>query len=119
MAWHAAVDLKQLQQSTRETMVIEGNKILFIWHDDQVHAVQAQCPHMKWPLAKGTVNKKCELVCPLHKSAFDLTTGAVKCWTPWPPVLGALLAKLSKPKDLKIYPTRIENDQVYVELKVA
>ena len=119
MGWTAAIKLKQLQQTNRETIVLEGNKILIIWHDEQVHAVAAQCPHMKLPLAKGTINDDCELVCPFHKSAFDLTTGAVKCRSPWPPVLGALLAKLSKPKELKIYPTRIENDEIFVELPAA
>ena len=119
MGWHAAINLTQLQQSNRETIVIEGNKILFIWHDEKVHAVQAQCPHLKLPLAKGTITDDGDLVCPFHKSTFELTTGAVKCWSPWPPVLGTLLGKLSQPKTLKIYPTRIENDQIFVELQGA
>ena len=116
MAWKTAVSLAKLQETSRETVTIDGNKILFIWHEDKVHAVQAQCPHLHLPLAKGEINDKCELVCPFHKSAFDLMTGAVKCWSPWPPVVGALLGKISKAKDLRIYPTKIENDQVFVEL---
>ena len=116
MVWKAAVNLSQLQQNNRQTVIIDGNKILFIWHDDQVHAVQAQCPHLNLPLAKGKINDECELVCPFHKSAFDLKTGANKCWSPWPPALGPLLGKLSKPKDLRIYPTRVDNDQIFVDL---
>lgn len=115
MTWTAAINLSQLQRVDRETAVIDGKKILFIWHDEKVHAVQAQCPHLKLPLLKGTINNACELVCPFHKSSFDLETGAVKCWSPWPPVLSGLLTKLSKPKALVVYPTRIEGDQVYVE----
>ncbi len=116
MVWKAAINLVHLQQNNRQTATIDGHKILFIWHDEQVHAVQAQCPHMKFPLAKGKVTDDCTLVCPLHKSAFDLKTGAVKCWTPWPPVVGALLGKLSKPKELRIYPTRVDNGEIFVEL---
>ena len=119
MGWKAATTLTQLQQLNRETLTIDGNKILFIWHDEKVHAVQAQCPHLKLPLAKGTITDDAELVCPFHKSAFDLSTGAVKCWSTWPAVLGPLLGKVSTPKPLKIYPTRIENDQVFVELSAA
>ena len=116
MEWKTSINLSQLQKNNRQTETIDGNKILFIWHDEQVHAVQAQCPHLKLPLAKGTINDECELVCPFHKSAFDLKTGAVKCWSPWPPVLGALVSKLSKPKELRVYPTRVDDDQIYVEL---
>ncbi len=116
MVWKAAINLSQLQQNNRQTVTIEGNKILFIWHDEQVHAVQAQCPHLRFPLTKAKINDDCQLTCPLHKSVFDLKTGAVKCWSPWPPVVGNLLAKVSKPKALKIYPTRIDNDQILVEL---
>lgn len=116
MGWKAAINLAQLQQNNRQTATIEGNKILFIWHEQQVHAVQAQCPHLKLPLAKGKINEDEALVCPFHKSTFDLKTGAVKCWSIWPPAVGALLGKVSKPKTLKIYPTRIENDQIFVEI---
>lgn len=117
MAWKAAIDLAQLQQNQRETAMVDGNKILFIWHADQVHAVQAQCPHLKMPLAKGKITEDCAIVCPFHNSAFDLETGAVKCWSTWPPAIGALLGKLSKPKKLRIYPTRIDKGQVFVELQ--
>jgi len=114
--WKEAVSLSQLQQNNRQTATIDGNKILFIWHEEQVHAVQAQCPHLKFPLAKGKIDDENQLTCPLHKSVFDLKTGAVKCWSPWPPVVGNLLGKLSKPKTLRVYPTRIENDQILVEI---
>lgn len=117
MAWKAAISLSQLQQNNRETVAIDGHKILFIWHDDQVYAVQSQCPHLKLPLAKGNITEDNTLVCPFHKSAFDLKTGETKCWSPWPPALGALLGKISKPKELRIYPTRVDQDQIFVELE--
>ncbi len=116
MAWKAAINLSTLQQANRQTTTIDGNKILLIWHDNQVHAVQAQCPHLKLPLQKGKINDKCHIVCPFHKSAFDLKTGAVQCWSPWPPAIGTLLGKISKPHPLRIYPTRIEDDHIFVEI---
>ena len=117
MTWTAALPLAQLKKENRQTAVIQGKKILFLWHNNEVHATDAQCPHLKMSLAKGKINDNCELVCPFHKSAFDLKTGAVACWSPWPPVLGTLLGKLSTPKSLKIYPTRIDNDEIFVQLE--
>ena len=116
MVWKAAVNLSQLQQNNRQTLTIEGNKILFIWHDEKVQAVQAQCPHLNWPLAKGKINENCEIVCPFHKSAFDLKTGATTCWSPWPPAIGPLLGKITKPHDLRVYPTRVDDDQIFVNV---
>lgn len=116
MVWKVAIDLAELQQKERETTVVDGHKILFIWHQDQVYAVQPQCPHFKLPLKKGKITEELSLVCPFHKSEFDLTTGAVKCWSPWPAAVGTLLGKVVKPHSLKIYPTRIEEGAVQVEL---
>lgn len=116
MVWKMATDLGQLQQKERETIVVDGHKILFIWHKEQVHAVQAQCPHFKLPLAKGKISDDDTLTCPFHKSEFDLATGEVKCWTPWPPAVGKVLGKIVKEHRLKIYPTRIVSDKIEVEL---
>jgi nitrite reductase/ring-hydroxylating ferredoxin subunit len=116
MNWKPAIELALLQQKERETVVIEGKKILLIWHNEQIHAVQAQCPHFKFSLAKGVITEECAIICPLHKSKFDLETGEVQAWSPWPPVVGPLLGKAVAPKNLKIYPTRVEGDKIFVDL---
>jgi nitrite reductase/ring-hydroxylating ferredoxin subunit len=116
MVWKAAVDLAQLQQQKRKTLLIDGQKILLIWHKAQVHATQAHCPHFKLPLTKGKITDECAIICPFHKSAFDLTTGDVQCWSPWPPAIGHLLGKVIKPKNLKIYATRIEQGKIEVDV---
>jgi nitrite reductase/ring-hydroxylating ferredoxin subunit len=116
MSWISAIKLGQLKSVGRKTAVIEGHKILFIWHEEKIHAVQAQCPHLGMPLLKGKIDEQCHLVCPFHKSEFNLETGAVECWSPWPPVIGGLLGKLSKPKQLRVYSTRIEGDDILVDV---
>lgn len=116
MAWKIGPNLAELQKDNRQTLIIDGKKILFILNNEQIHAVQAQCPHFKLPLTNGKINQENELVCPFHKSAFDLTSGEVKCWSPWPAGVGALLGKLSKPKKLTVYATRIEDQQVFVDV---
>ena len=116
MAWKDGINLTKLQQDQRHVADVEGNKILFIWHQENVYAVQSQCPHFKLPLAKGKITEDCAIVCPFHKSEFDLHTGDVKCWSTWPPAIGPLLGKVRKANKLKIYPTRIDNEMVQVEI---
>jgi len=116
MSFKSVMKLESLQQENRQVIVVEGIKILLVLHNDQVHAVQAQCPHMKFPLTKGTITDENTIICPLHRSEFDLCTGETKCWTPWPPVIGKLLGKVSKEKNLKVYPTQIENGQILINM---
>ncbi|WP_298623810.1 Rieske (2Fe-2S) protein [uncultured Legionella sp.] len=116
MALVPAMELAQLQRENRHVAMIDGHKILFIWHNEKVHAVQSQCPHLKLPLAKGKITEECTIVCPFHKSEFDLNTGEAKCWSTWPPVVGNLLGKLSKEKNLTVYPTQIEKGQIMVDI---
>ena len=68
------------------------------------------------PLVKGTITEDTTIVCPFHKSEFDLCTGETKCWSPWPPVVGNLLGMLSKKKTLKVYSTQIDNGQILVDI---
>lgn len=114
MAWIKAMALKKLRDVGRLTLTLNQHKILFIWHDSQIHAVQAQCPHLKLPLKKAVITEKCEIICPFHKSTFDLDTGSVVTWSSSPPLIGPLLAKMSCPKPLRIYQTRVENNDILV-----
>lgn len=117
MAFKPAMELTALQKEGRCVSTIDGHKILFIWNKDQVHAIQAQCPHLKLPLAKGKITENATIICPFHKSEFDLCSGETKCWSPWPPVVGGILGKISKQKNLKIYPTQIENGHIMVNIE--
>lgn len=116
MAFQPAGELSKLQKENRFVTIIEGKKILLIWNKDQVHAVESQCPHLKLPLIKAKITENDTIVCPFHKSEFDLNNGQTKCWSSWPPIVGPLLGKISKERDLKIYPTKIENGQILVEV---
>lgn len=117
MTYKFALELSALQQNTRHTLTLDGHKILMIWHNDEVFALQSQCPHLKLPLTKGKITEECTIVCPFHKSEFHLKTGKSTCWSPWPPLLGKALGKLSKEQDLKIYSTKIENGHILVDVE--
>ena len=116
MTWYEAGSLATLIDLTREEKEIAGHKVLFIWHLDKVHAIQSQCPHLKLPLLKGQITDNNEIICPFHKSRFDLCHGEVKCWSPWPKVVGPLLGKVSKPHSLTVYEVKLEDDKILVNI---
>lgn len=116
MAWKEVMELKDLQQKIRVTSVVDDHKILVIWHQEKIYAMQSQCPHLKLPLKNGKITDDAAIVCPFHKSEFDLTSGKANCWSVWPPGIGPLLGLASKPKYLRIYPTRVAEGKISVEI---
>ncbi len=64
---------------------LDGKKILLVRDGDAVLAVGAVCPHAGAPLVQGVRNGG-RIVCPWHKAAFCIHTGAVLD----PPALDAL-----------------------------
>jgi nitrite reductase/ring-hydroxylating ferredoxin subunit len=116
MNWTKALRLDELNETPRKVIHLEGAKILVLKHQEKIHAIAHACPHFKLPLTKGQISDDCAIICPFHKSAFDLETGDVKEWSPWPPVVGKVLGKLSSKKTLKVYPTKIEGDELFIQL---
>ena len=51
-----------------------GHAIAVFYHDGQVYAVDNRCPHMGFPLDRGTV-KEGILTCHWHHARFDLSSG--------------------------------------------
>ncbi len=64
---------------------MDGEAVLLLRDGEQVHAVAATCPHAGGPLAQGVRHGR-RIVCPWHKAAFCIRTGAVLD----PPALDAL-----------------------------
>jgi nitrite reductase/ring-hydroxylating ferredoxin subunit len=76
------------------------------------------CPHIGTPLDQGTVEDGA-IVCPLHRSAFDLKSGAlVGPWCPAPPLIGPLTGKLKSPRSLQVFQCRNQGGKVQVLLDV-
>ncbi len=68
---------------------------------DRFLAIDNACPHQGGPLCDGIVSGRV-VVCPLHGWKFDLETGA--------PVAA------SRPGCVAIYPTRVENGVILVNI---
>jgi nitrite reductase/ring-hydroxylating ferredoxin subunit len=91
--------LDELRQ--RGVIVLSDNKpgIAVFYTDGRVYAVDNRCPHMGFPLSRGTV---CDgiLTCHWHHARFDLESGGT-------------LDPFAD--DVRTYPTIIEDGVVYVD----
>lgn len=81
-------------------MVVTGQHgpIAVFYHNDRVYAVDNRCPHMGFPLHRGTVNDGI-LTCHWHHARFDLASGCTF----------NLFAD-----DVPTYPAEVRDGQVYV-----
>jgi nitrite reductase/ring-hydroxylating ferredoxin subunit len=95
-----AAKLSGLKTSGCLTAQVDGHTLALFLYGDAVYAVDNRCPHMGFPLDRGTV-KDGLLTCHWHHARFDLASG------------GAfdLFAD-----DVRAFPTEIRNDEVWVDL---
>lgn len=78
----------------------EGQPIALFRHDGKVFAVDNRCPHLGFPLSKGTV--QCGvLTCHWHHARFDLQSGGT--FDPWA-------------DDVRAYPVRIAGETVEIDV---
>ena len=77
-----------------------GHTIALFLHEGKVFAVDNRCPHMGFPLDRGTCGDGI-LTCHWHHARFDLASGGTfDLWA----------------DDLPVYPVEIRGDQVFVDL---
>lgn len=117
MSWVKVLDQNELPQAGQKAVKVNNRKILLVHHDGQIYALENVCPHLKLPMQGGKITDDNAIVCPWHRSAFDLCTGDVKDWTPWPPGVGKVLGMVAKEKALVVFPTRLEEGSIWVELE--
>jgi nitrite reductase/ring-hydroxylating ferredoxin subunit len=66
----------------KRMMVVKGERcpILVVCHDDRVYALDNRCPHLGFPLHRGSVADGI-LTCHWHHARFDLVSGGT--FDPW------------------------------------
>ena len=74
MAWIKVVRLEDLASKGRMPVKVGDRSIALFYVDGRVYAIDNRCPHMGYPLVKGSV-KGCILTCDWHHARFDLETG--------------------------------------------
>lgn len=69
-----AAKLSDIESTGCKVVQLNGHAIALFAHDDQIHAVDNRCPHMGFPLDKGTVRNGI-LTCHWHHARFCLENG--------------------------------------------
>jgi nitrite reductase/ring-hydroxylating ferredoxin subunit len=92
--------LEELRARGRLVVRAGPHTICLFADGDAVHAVDNRCPHMGFPLHRGTVADGI-LSCDWHHARFDLCTGGT--FDPWA-------------DDLRRFPAEVRDDEVWVDL---
>jgi nitrite reductase/ring-hydroxylating ferredoxin subunit len=95
-----AASLAELPDGAIRAVTIEGSVIALFNAGGKIFAVDNRCPHMGFPLDRGTV-KNCILTCHWHHARFDLATGGT--FDQWA-------------DDVRAFPVKIEAGEVMVDL---
>lgn len=104
-----------LDEGDRQVVELQGQKVLILKENGTLYAMQHNCPHMGASLKRGKIESG-NIICPLHRSAFDLETGAVQAWAPWPPVVGSVLGAVKQEHALKTYPAKLEDGAIWIAI---
>lgn len=117
--WTTICDSKELSPNSLKAGFGAGQDILIATDKGgKPFAAANVCPHIGTPLDQGTVENGA-IVCPLHRSAFDLKSGnLVGPWCPAPPLIGPLTGKLKSPRSLQVFQCRTQGGKVQVLLDV-
>ncbi len=95
-----AASLADLRASGRLVVHVDRQSLCLFADGDQVYAVDNRCPHMGFPLHRGTL---CDgiLTCHWHHARFDLSTGGT--FDQWA-------------DDLRRFPVEVRGDDVLVDV---
>lgn len=116
MSWIKTIPEIDLPEGARRVISMQGADVLLLHHEGRIYAVANACPHMRFALKGGRIADGA-IVCPFHHSAFDLETGDVKAWSPWPPLVGPMLGNISREKALTTYTVKVEEGYIFIEQK--
>jgi nitrite reductase/ring-hydroxylating ferredoxin subunit len=95
-----AASLEELESKGRMVVGIEGNTVCLLLEGGEVHAVDNRCPHMGFPLHRGTVADGI-LTCHWHHARFDLCSGGT--FDQWA-------------DELRRFPVEVEDGEIYVDV---
>lgn len=98
-----AGDIDDLKRDGCRVVTGGGHAIAVIYHDGQVHAVDNRCPHMGFPLDRGSVSGGI-LTCHWHHARFDLASGGT--FNPFA-------------DDVRSFPVTVVDGQVWVDPRPA
>jgi len=95
-----AASLAEIQAAGCLPVQLDGHSVALYFHNGQLSAVDNRCPHMGFPLHRGTVRDGV-LTCHWHHARFDLSSGGT--FDQWA-------------DDVRVYPVEIRGNDVCVDL---
>ena len=98
-----AGSLAELQAEGRLLTKVGALPVVVLWHEGRAWAVEDRCPHLGFPLHRGTVEAGL-LTCHWHHARFDLASGCTL--DPWA-------------DDARAFDVAVEGDDVMVSTRAA
>jgi nitrite reductase/ring-hydroxylating ferredoxin subunit len=98
--WMRAIAAAELPEGASRVVNLGGHTIALFNSHGRLFAVDNRCPHMGFPLDRGSVTD-CILTCHWHHARFDLNTGGT--FDQWA-------------DDARVFPVRIEDGAVMVDV---
>jgi nitrite reductase/ring-hydroxylating ferredoxin subunit len=95
-----AASLEKLREAGKLVVALEGHTVCLLADEGEVYAIDNRCPHMGFPLHRGSVIDGI-LTCHWHHARFDLCTGGT-------------FDQFAD--DLRRFPVEVEGDDVFVDL---
>jgi nitrite reductase/ring-hydroxylating ferredoxin subunit len=95
-----AASLAELKKTNCLSVHVDGHNLVLFAYGDAVYAVDNRCPHMGFPLDKGTVNDGI-LTCHWHHARFDLASGG---------------AFDQFADDVRAFPVEVRGDEIWVDV---
>jgi nitrite reductase/ring-hydroxylating ferredoxin subunit len=91
--------MDDLAEGGRSVVQADGQAIALFFHEEEVYAVDNRCPHMGFPLTRGTVEDGI-LTCHWHHARFELEEGDT--FDPWA-------------DDVQTFPVDVRDDEIYLD----
>jgi nitrite reductase/ring-hydroxylating ferredoxin subunit len=92
--------LEELEAKGRLVVGVEGNTVCLVFENGAVHAIDNRCPHMGFPLHRGSVADGI-LTCHWHHARFDLCSGGT--FDQWA-------------DELRRFPVEVQDGEIYVDV---
>jgi nitrite reductase/ring-hydroxylating ferredoxin subunit len=95
-----AARLDDVRAAGRTSVRVAGHSLALFFHGGKVHAVDNRCPHMGFPLHRGTLQDGI-LTCHWHHARFDLESGGT-------------FDQFAD--EARVFPVEVRDDEVWVDL---
>ena len=99
--WIDVLALDWVPEADVTSVIVDGLEIALYEVNGEVFATDNLCTHGAARLSDGFLEGR-EIECPFHQGRFDVCTGKAMC------------APLTQ--DIRVYPVRIENKRVFVNI---